>query len=68
MTSAAGGRRIARGPGDQATFRPFRPVTGKAAVHLPKINWFIVFLFIAVAAALVWPDPGRTGGFCSGNG
>ena len=27
-----------------------------------KINWFIVFLFIAVAAALVWPDLGRTGG------
>ena len=27
-----------------------------------KINWFIVFLFAAVAAALAWPDGGRTGG------
>ncbi len=31
-------------------------------MQLPKINWFIVFLFVAVVAALAWPDPGRTGG------
>ena len=31
-------------------------------MRLPKVNWFIVFLFVAVAAALAWPEAGRTGG------
>jgi len=37
-------------------------VEERVSVKLPKVNWFIVFLLLAVVAAVLWPDPGRTGG------
>ncbi|WP_235891042.1 bile acid:sodium symporter family protein [Pararhizobium mangrovi] len=31
-------------------------------MKLPKLNWFIVFLVLAVVTAIVFPGPGTTGG------